>query len=73
MMANASGGAEGASEPKFSVGETVMDGFGVRKGTVTEVYPFSTHIWMYAVHWNATDEFPEEDERDITEKHLRKV
>ncbi len=69
MMAKASGGTEEGSQPQFSVGDTVANGFG-RIGTVTEVYPFSPHIWMYAVHWNATDEFPEEDERDISENRL---
>ena len=70
MIAKASGGTgDGERTFKYAVGDHVtMIG---KEGTVTEAYT-SLHDVMnlYAVHWNANEYGPEEDQRDIPEELL---
>ena len=70
MMAKASGGAgDGSNTFKYAVGDHVtMIG---KEGTVTEVYTSLGGVLnLYAVHWNANEYGPEEDQRDIPEDLL---
>lgn len=68
LMAKASGGTgDGGKTFKYAVGDHVtMIG---KEGTVTEAYEWHG-VNMYAVHWNANEHGPEEDQRDIPEQVL---